>query len=219
MGQLSTYQTQVSLLLHDPNFQYFTQSVLTSYINEARNRVAQDTKCLRQLVGTSNGDNFPLIEGQDFYVPQTFLGSYGPYIIDVMGISIWWGTLRIKLSQLSYTQFDANLRRYATYQGRPAAFARMGAANIVIGPPADQDYPTDWDVCMVPQPLVSDSTAEQLPVPFQESVQYYAAFKAKFQEQAMGEAALFQQQYTQNLRMCLRSFVTRIIPNPYRIGA
>lgn len=217
---LSVYLTQVSLLLHDPTFLYFSQSTLTSYINEARNRVAQDTKCLRQLVGYSMGTSLPLTVGQDFYTPQTFLpGTVGPSLVDILGISIWWGTMRIKLTYLPYTQFDANFRRWSTYQGRPVSFTRMGANNVVIGPPADQAYQTDWDVAVIPQALVSDSTTEQLPVPFQESVQYYAAYKAKWQEQAMGEAQIFLKQYAQNLAWCLRGFMTRVIPNPYRIGA
>lgn len=217
---LTSYQTQVSLLLHDPNFQYFTQPVLSGYINEARNRVAQDTKCLRQLYGLSTGvTTFTLTQGQDFYVPQTLLGALGPQLVDVMGITIWWGTQRVKLVYYPYTQFDAQFRRYSTYQGRPVAFSRMGANNIVIGPPADQTYPMDWDIAVIPNALVSDATTEQIPVPFQEPIQYYAAFKAKFQEQALGEANIFKQQYVSNLAWCARSWMTRIIPNPYRIGA
>lgn len=217
---LTSYLTQVSLLLHDPTFIYFSQTTLTSYINEARNRVAQDTKCLRQLVGYSQGISLPLTQGTDFYVPQTFLpNGLGVQLVDVMGVTIWWGTMRVKLTYLPFTQFDANFRRWSNYTGRPVCFTRMGANNIVFGPNPDQAYQTDWDICVIPNALVSDSTVEQLPVPFQESVQYYAAYKAKFQEQALGESQIFLKQYTQNLQWCMRGFMTRVIQNPYRIGA
>lgn len=219
MGALTSYQSQISLLLHDPNNQYFTLPILQGYINEARNRVAQDSKCLRMLIGQSTGVPLNLIPGQDFYTPQTFITGQGQYLVDVMGISIWWGTQRIKLGYKSYTEFDAIFRGLSTYTGQPRCFTRMGANNVVVGPAPDQAYPTDWDIAVIPAPLVSDATVEQIPVPFQEPVQYYAAFKAKFQEQALGEANIFKAQYTQNLSWCSRAFVTRIIQNPYRIGA
>lgn len=219
-ANLTTYLTATSLLLHDPSFQYWPQSELTTYINTARNRVAQDTMCLRQLVGQSTGTLITLTEGTDFYTPQTLLGStYGPNLIAVLGVAIWWGTMRIKLTYCSYTQFDANFRRYSTYQGRPVAFTRMGATNVVIGPPPDQAYSTDWDVTLIPNALVLTTDVEQIPVPYQEPIPYYAAYLAKWKEQAQGEALLFLKQYNQILLWCMRSYNPRTIPNPYRIGA
>jgi hypothetical protein len=220
MGALSSYQQQTALLLHDPSYQYFTQPTLTTYINTARNRVAQDSKCLRQLVGYSAGTSLALTQGQDNYTAQTFLpATVGPYLVDIMGISIWWGTMRIKLAYFPYTQLDAMLRRWSTYQGRPVAFTRMGGTQIWIEPSPDQAYQTDWDVVVIPQPLVTDATVEQLPVPFQESVPFYAAYLAKFQEQAIGESQIFLKQYVQNIQWCMRGFMTRVIQNPYRISA
>lgn len=216
MTVLSTYQTQVSRLLHDISFQYWPQTEITDYINESRNRVASDTKCLRTLIGQSTGTPIYLTQGQDFYNAQTLLT---PNLVDVLGVSLWWGQQRIKLSQFSYTRFDAAFRTYATYQGRPVAFARMGATNLVIGPPPDQAYSCDFDIAIVPAPLVTDATVEQIPVPFQEPVQYYAAYKAKWKEQAQGEALIFLKQYTQMLQWCVKNYMTRIIPNAYRIGA
>jgi hypothetical protein len=53
-------------------------------------------------------------------------------------------------------------------------------------------------------------------VPFQEPVQYYAAYKAKWKEQAQGEAAIFKQQYLQTLAWCYRGFMQTIVPSAYR---
>ena len=214
MGQLTTYQTQVSRLLHDPLFQYWPQTELTDYINEARNRAAQDSKCLRQLI-----TGLALTAQTELYVPQTFLGSLGPNLVDVMGITIYWGTMRIKLAELSFTNFDAKFRRYQVYYGRPVAFTRLGANNVLFGPNPDQAYITDWDVSVIPPPLVLSTDIETMPVPFIEPVQYYAAFKAKFKEQALGEANIFLKQYAANMGWSQRSYRTRTIPNPYRIGA
>jgi hypothetical protein len=212
---LSAYTAQVQNLLSDSTFAYWSQPQLTSYINEARNRVAQDTKCLRQLATGIN-----LTAQTEVYTPQTLLGStIGPSLVDVMGITLYWGTQRIKLLYMPFTKFDAWYRRYQTYYMRPSAFTRMGANQVWFGPNPDQAYVTDWDVAIIPQPLVTDATVEQIPVPFQEPVQYYAAFKAKWKEQAQGEAQIFLQQYTATLKWCARGFMTRVIPNPYRIGA
>jgi hypothetical protein len=212
---LAFYTSQVQNLLSDSTFAYWSQPQLTSYINEARNRVAQDTKCLRQLV-----TGISLTAQTEVYTPQTLLGAtIGPSLVDVMGITLYWGTQRIKLLYMPFTKFDAWYRRYQTYYMRPSAFTRQGANQIWFGPNPDQAYVTDWDVAIIPQPLVTDATVEQIPVPFQEPVQYYAAFKAKWKEQAQGEAQIFLQQYTATLRWCARGFMTRVIPNPYRVGA
>jgi hypothetical protein len=211
---LTQYTTQVQRLLHDLTFQYWSQPELSDYINEARNRVAQDTKCLRQLVA-----GLTLTAQTEFYVPQTFIPApLGAQLVDVMGITIYWGTQRIKLGYLSYTRFDAWYRQYQNYYQRPQCYTRMGANTVWLGPNPDQNYVTDWDIAVIPNALVSDSTPEQIPVPFQEPVQYYAAYKAKWKEQAQGEAQIFLTQYNQMLRWCARGFMTRIEPNPYRIG-
>lgn len=222
MATLSSYATQVQDLLHDPTNQFWSPTQITNYINESRNRVAQDTKALRTLVGQSAGQTLNLVIGQDFYTPQTFLPApFGQNLVDVMGIALWWGTRRIKLNYFAYTRFDAAFRQWsnATYTGRPVAFTRMGATNVVIGPPPDQAYPTDWDIAVIPPALVAASDVDTIPVPFQEPVQYFAAYKAKWAEQAQGEALLFLKQYMQCLQWCLRSYQTRIIQNPYRIAS
>ena len=46
---LSTYVTQVSRLLHDSSFQFYSQAELVEYINSGRTRVVRDTGCNRLL--------------------------------------------------------------------------------------------------------------------------------------------------------------------------
>lgn len=210
MGALSTYIGQVRSLLHDPNGQFWTDPELTANINEARNRVAQDTKCLRTLVTSLT---LPL--GQETYVPQTFLGATGPYVIDVMGITIYLTNTRVKLQYYPYTRFDALLRYWTNYQQWPIAFSRLGANTIYIGPVPNQAYPSDWDVAINPVPLASDADVETIPAPFQEPVQYYAAHKSKYKDQQMGEVEMFFKAYQRNLLTCARAWQTRIVQNPY----
>jgi len=53
MATLSSYITEVQRLLHDANAVFWSTSELTDYINDARERVARDTGCLRTLQITS----------------------------------------------------------------------------------------------------------------------------------------------------------------------
>jgi len=210
---LTFYTTQTQRLLHDTSAQFWPTTELADYINEARNRVCMDTRCLRQLV-----TGLALTPQTEVYVPQSFLGSSGQYYVDTIGITLYWGSERIKLTFCPFTRFDAYYRRYQSYFQRPVCFSKIGATAIYLGPNPDQAYVTDWDVALTPQPLVSDSTPEQIPIPFQEPVQYYAAYKAKWKEQAMGEAQIFLKQYQQTLSWCIRAFNAWRVPNPYRIG-
>jgi hypothetical protein len=211
---LTNYITQVRRLLHDPNGALWSDSELTDYINDGRNRVCQDTKCLRQVTSVT------LTAGVEQYTITTLADSAGlaPRIVDVMGIDLYWGSTRYSLSYAAWTVFNANLRYWQNMQQRPIAFTRMGGLQVFFGPVPDQAYLTDWTVAINPNPLVTDATVEEIPVPFTESIRYWAAYQAKFKEQAMGEANIFENEYRKRLLMNQRSFMTRVIPDPYMTG-
>jgi hypothetical protein len=147
-------------------------------------------------------------------LPSTF----NTRVIDVMSIDVYWGQQRNPLAYLPWTQFSAQLRYWQNLQQRPIAFTRMGALSIYFGPIPDQAYVTDWIVAINPNPLVTDATVEELPVPFPEPVAYWAAYAAKFKEQAIGEAKLFKEEYRSRLFMISRSFFTRNIVDPMTAG-
>jgi hypothetical protein len=211
---LTFYITQVRRLLHDTNAQFYTDAELTDYINEARNRVCKDTRCLRLYLAsavtlTQNVETYPI---SSIVLPANFAGYT---IIDVMGVTVIWGQTRIKLANLPWTRFDAMFRYWNNMQSRPVAYTRQGAINIVIGPLPDQSYVSDWDVAFIPPPLVTDSTPEPVPEPFTTPVKYYAAHLAKFREQAQAEAALFEQKYARSVLVEAKAFQHRVIPDPY----
>jgi hypothetical protein len=215
---LSTYITQVRRLLHDPNGQYWSDSELTDYINEARNRVCKDSRCLRQqivnLVTLQQGfEQYTLASVQAL---PAFTNSYSGYtIIDVMGINILWGSTRIKLAYLPWTRFDVQFRYWNNMQSRPICYSRLGSLSVYIGPTPDTTYQSDWDLALIPPPLTSDSTPEPIPEPFTTTIKYYAAHLAKFREQALGESDLFAKMYVSKLKQEASAFMMRIIPDPY----
>ena len=211
---LNTYITQVRRILHDPNGQYWSDSELTDYINESRNRVCKDTRCLRQqLVGLVT-----LTAGVEQYEISALtlpVSLTGYTIIDVMGINVLWGSTRIKLAYMPWTRFDVNFRYWNNMQSRPVCFSRLGALSVYVGPAPDTSYSSDWDVALIPPPLVSDSTPEPIPEPFTTPIKYHAAHLAKFREQSLGESELFAKMYTAKVKQEAVAFMGRIIPDPY----
>lgn len=210
MAVLSDYIAGVRRLLHDPNAQYWSQADLTAYVNEARRRICNDTKCLRQIV-----TGIALTPGTEAYTIATTVPAVGARVVDVMGINLYFGTLRYALIYQPFVRFNAMVRQWQSYQQRPTMFSRLSQTIVYFGPTPDQAYITDWDVAIEPADLASDGDTDGIPPPYTDPVKYWAAYLAKFQEQAMGEANIFKQEYIQQLRMAARSAMTRVIPDPY----
>jgi hypothetical protein len=135
--------------------------------------------------------------------------------IDVLNVSIFWGNSRYPLSYLPWTQFNAQLRYWQNYTGRPVAFSKFGQNQIYLGPVPDQIYTVEIDTVILPTPLVSSADTDPINDPYTTPVAYYAAYKAKFKEQSYGEAEIFKQQYKEQLLACLNSTFTRRIPDVY----
>lgn len=207
---LSTYLNDVRLMLHDPNGAMWPDAELTNYINQARHRVCQDTKCLRQVITPIS-----IAQGQELYVLNAILPSVTGQIIDVLNIMIYYGNQRYPLQYMPFSYFSSRLRQWQLYQSRPIAWTRMGATAVYVGPIPDQNYTSDWDVSINCVDLVNDFSLEQIPVPFNEPVKYWACYLAKFKEQALGEAQIFKKEYVMHTLMVSRAFQTRILPDVY----
>jgi hypothetical protein len=71
----------------------------------------------------------------------------------------------------------------------------------------------------LPTALVgADDDDTDIPTPFTEAVAYWAAHKAKYQEQSYGESEIFKQEYTKQVIGALNSTFTRRLPSPYQSG-
>lgn len=208
MTTLQQYTTQVQRLLHDSNFQYWQQPELTDYINEARLRICGDTKCNRRLISS-----FSLTTGVESYAITALNTAGSCTCIDVMGINLYYGTLRYPLNYYAWTDFNGRLRQWQTYLSRPVAFSWQGATTVYLGPIPDQAYVTDWDVATYPGDLVSLSDTCTLPIIFQSAVKYYAASLAKFRQQELGESKLYEDKYKMEVLRNTRAFQTRQIPD------
>ena len=276
MATLSSYITEVQRLLHDANSVFWSTAELTDYINDARERVARDTGCLRTLqvtatpisntgvAATAWAANTPVTAG-DFVFSNIFIyevtttGTTGttapPYpasgatfppstaftdgtaqltysgpaeiipfatlsngtTLDILNVNIYWGNSRIPLRYLPWSNFNAQLRYWQNYVGRPICFSVYGQQQIYIGPVPDQAYVVEIDSTILPTPLslAISNAVDPIQDPYTTPVAFYAAYKAKYKEQSYGEAELYKQEYTKHVQAVLNSVYTRRIPDPY----
>jgi hypothetical protein len=207
---LSDYITECRRMLHDANGNFYTDSELTDYINAARVRLVRDTGCLRTYQTSSVAANQEII-------PTASLPN-GVSTLDVLTLNLIWGNTRIALQYLPWTDFNARLRYYQNYIGRPIAFSMYGQTSIYLGPVPDQTYVIELDTVVLPAPLTPLSPTETIPDPYTSPVAYYACHKAKYKEQAYGESEIFNQEYIKQVKAVLASVFTRRITTPYLVG-
>ena len=276
MATLSSYLTEVQRLLHDANSVFWSTQELTDYINDARERVARDTGCLRTLqitatpisstgvpatvwtagatvtagqfvfnnifiyevtvsgVLSSTAPPYPA-SGYTFppstpFTDGTATLQYSgpaeiiPYAtiatgttLDILNVNVYWGNSRIPLRYLPWSNFNAQLRYWQNYVGRPVCFSVYGQNTIYIGPVPDQAYVVEIDSTILPTALLSTNAGatDQIQDPYTTPVAFYAAYKAKYKEQSYGEAEIYKQEYAKQIQAVLNSVYTRRIPDPY----
>jgi len=204
---LGNYITECRRLLHDANANFYTDPELTDYINSGRNRLVRDTGCLRSYQTTAT------VTSQEVYTFSTL--PQGAMTMDVLNINLIWGNTRVPLRYLPWTQFNAELRFWQNYSGRPIAFSMYGPTSYYLGPNPDQVYSMELDTVIMPTDLVSTSDVDQIPDPWTTPVAFYACYKAKYKEQSYGEAEIFKQEYQRQAQSVLATTYTRRMPNPY----
>jgi hypothetical protein len=276
MATLSSYITEVQRLLHDANSVFWSTSELTDYINDARERVARDTGCLRTLQITAtpisstgvpatvwtagatvtagqfifnnifiyevvtsgvlsttpppypaSGYTFP--PSTPFTDGTASLQYSGPaeiipyatiatgITLDILNVNVYWGNSRIPLRYLPWSNFNAQLRYWQNYVGRPVCFSVYGQNTIYVGPVPDQAYVVEIDSTILPTALSlnTPNVNDQIQDPYTTPVAFYAAYKAKYKEQSYGEAEIYKQEYAKQIQAVLNSVYTRRIPDPY----
>jgi hypothetical protein len=140
----------------------------------------------------------------------------GNLTMDIVNINLYWGNTRIPLRYLPWTQFNAELRFWINYVGRPIAYSMYGPDTFYLQPVPDQNYSIEIDTVVEPATLVNLSDVEtSMPDIWTEPVAYYAANIAKYKEQSYGEAELFKRQYDSKVQNLLSSTFTRRMPDPY----
>lgn len=194
-------------LLHDAGGNYWSSAELTDYINNGRRRVVSDTGCnrvLQTLSLTTSTETYSYAS-----LPQ------GTSTIDVLNLTVLWGNSRIVLNYMPFTEFNAKMRSWQSYSGRPAVWTRYGQGTVYVSPVPDQSYTSEWDTVVVPADLSALTDAETIYFPYSEAIPFYAAYMAKYKEQSYDEATLFLEEYKRKVLEAIRSSATRRIPTVY----
>ena len=206
---LSDYLLQTRRLVHDSTGNYWPDPELIDYINAACFRVVADTGCNRVL------QTINVTQAQETYA-YAVLPS-GVATIDVLNITLLWGSLRVPMTYMPFTEFNLKMRAWQTFQSRPVVFTVYGGNTVYVGPVPDQTYSTEWDTVVSPPVLVNYTDASIIPFPFSEPVPYYAAYLAKEKEQSTAESDRFLNTYTAKVKMAIRSSFTRRITTPFNM--
>jgi hypothetical protein len=207
MTTLQTYLNYTRRLLHDANANYWPDAELIDDINQARNRVVADTGCNRVL------QSFALTATQETYSFAAL--PSGNSTLDILNLTILWGSMRVPLNWMPFTEFNARMRTWQSYQGRPAVFTIYGQNTVYVSPTPDQAYSAEWDTVVTPAALVNNTDIETINFPYSEPVPYYAAYLAKYKEQSYQEAAMFNDEYKKSVFQAIRSSFTRRLPSAY----
>jgi hypothetical protein len=203
---LATYLTQTRRLLHDSTQQFWTDTDLTDYINDARLRTVMDTGALRSLQA------FNLVAGTESY---SYTGLPNQPVLDILGITVVVANVRYALVYRAFSELSAMLRPYTTFNTIPAAFSVYGQNTIYVAPRPDQAYSTEVDTVIAPTPLVDSTTVEQLISPYTEPVPYWAARLAKLEKQSYEEAAQFESMYKRRTLEIINGVYTRRLRQAY----
>lgn len=225
---LADYLAATRRLLHDASGQFWSDTELQAYINEARVRVVRDTGCYRKL------QSLTLTANKEVY---TFAADFplGVDTIDVMGVSVIWGQTRIACAYLAWSEFQARVRSWTLQVGQPSVFSVYGQNSVYFGYVPDITYPAEADTVVSPPAIVATLgdapasgtiglgvltvVAEVIPIPFTSPVPFFAAYLAKLKEQSFTDAQSFESMYEKECMRAIGSSFTRRIRNPYGGGS
>lgn len=140
--------------------------------------------------------------------------SFNTY--DVIGISPLWGSQRYPMQWRPFSVMSALLRQWTstTYQRQPVMFSTYANTSLYIGPPPDQTYQVEFDSIILPTDLADYVTPDPIPLICQDPIQFYAAYRAKFNQQSFGEAETMLNEY-RRLVFETSASPTRRIPDIY----
>lgn len=181
---LSQYIIQVRRLLNDSQKNYWSDQELADYVNEGRRRTAVDTLCVREFQQSN------LVTGQErySYTDPTLALPKGNQVVDIIGVTVLWGTTRIQLGWAPFTKFSAYFRTWVNYQRVPVCFTIYNAKEFWIAYVPDQNYVTEFDTAIRPLDLVSDNDDDPIPPMYDEAPKYWAARLARLKLQQYAEA-------------------------------
>ncbi len=195
---LTSYLNDTSLLLNDPNNQFYSASTLTTLINRARRWISVRSLQPRVMVTTLstvvNQETYALTLANAAVAAVSGVAS--PY--GIIGISVKQGNYFIALGRKDFPSFQADERILdGTLQNYPYKFSTYNRGQLQVAymfPVPAAVYPMWWDVACTPINLATDSDAEAIPLPWTEIVPFQAARLAVITQQRWADSQGFAQE-------------------------
>lgn len=216
---LNAYLAQTAALLQNPPAAtpLYTQAALTSAINIARFQIAGEGQCIR-LLGTVS---LSAAQGNAAYstilaLPPTGVGD----AINVRMIQISVGGVGVFLDSQPWEWF---FRYYLTngQTGQPTVWAKNGDGvngQLFVSPVPTATTALQLDCAFLPIALVDDTTAESIPYPWTDCVQYLAAYYALLAAQAQARSADSDRMFARYTEFSVRArnmSTASVLPNQY----
>jgi hypothetical protein len=185
----------------------------------AINMTAWGTGYLPAVPGTATFVNLPTVT-----IADTGGGSGASAIavmfnqvFNVLSISNIWGNQRYMLKWRSFTLFQAYMRSQLFFTNRPVVWTIQEEMGLVlIQPPPDQAYQTEWDTIATPVPLTALTDNDtQIIAPANDAVQYYAAHYCLNKLQNFNQAEFMLKLYSARVPKIIIGKNGFRIPNPY----
>lgn len=143
-------------------------------------------------------------------------------VIGVQSVSVAWGALKPTLDYLDWSGFQAYCRSYNILsQNYPAVWSQYGsgvAGKVYLWPIPSLQAPMEWDCYCWPIDLVDDTTADALPDPWCEAVQFRAGWYAYQNAQRRDDKEFAERSYRQYLADNRAGTTPTRIPSFYRAG-
>jgi hypothetical protein len=138
-------------------------------------------------------------------------------VFNVLSISNIWGNQRYMLKYRAFWMFQAYMRSQLFFTQRPLIWTIQEESGMVlIQPPPDQAYQSEWDVIVQPQPLVNTSDFDtQILPPHNDAVQYYAASYCLNKLQNFNQAEYMLKLYSVRVPKIIIGKNGFRVPNPY----
>lgn len=138
-------------------------------------------------------------------------------VFNVLSISYLWGNQRYMLKYRGFTLFQAYMRSQLYFTQRGLIFTiHEQTGNVLIQPPPDQAYVTEWDTLCLPLPLINpgDMDTQVIP-PWSDAVQYYAAMLCLSKLQNFEQSDHYYKIYSARVPKIIVGAGGTRIPNPY----
>lgn len=218
---LQTYLSRTRFYLRDSNAQFWTDSQLIPFVNQARADVIRDTTCTR-AIGLIN-----FLQGQELYTYASVLtalqananipaGVTPTQAVKVLAININWNNIRYTLNELPWIDFSATYRSIPSYQYVPVIWAQYDYQSFYVAPIPSTGYTAECDTVYLPQDLSSYNQIDAaIPPPWNDLIPIVTAYWAKYYEQSWGEVANFEQLYQMELNMRLSMYPQFLVPSRY----